>query len=472
MTTRLNLGSRGLDEHAARGWARAARGRTVSDLVRFVRHPSVSGDRRAARRCAGWLATHLRSLGLRSAEVVATRGNPAVIAEWRGAPGRATVLVYGHYDVQPPDPIARWTTPPYAGVVRDGAVVGRGACDDKGQLMAHVKAIESWLSACGALPCNVVCLFEGEEEIGSPQLPALLRAHRRRLRSDVAVVSDTTMRGPSRPALTYSLRGVLSLEILVRAAPGDLHCGIFGGTVPNAAQELCTLIASLADRSGRVAVPGFYDDVANASAAERAFMAEQGPSEAELSRAAGTRTDVGEPGFSPYERATIRPSMAVNGLVGGYQGRGVKAVIPSRAGAKVTFRLVPDQDPGRVYRLVSAHLARVAGRNVGVSVRPLVRARPAAVPRRHPAMIAAAKAYACGFGRPPMLIRSGGTVPVVDHIQRFLGTPVVMMGFALPADRMHSPNERFPISRYAQSIDTSICFLAEVGRRVPPRTEQ
>ena len=472
MTTRLNLGTRGLSEHAARGWARTARGRTVTDLVRFVRHPSVSGDRPAARRCAAWLATHLHTLGLRSAEVVPTRGNPAVIAEWRGAPGRPTLLVYGHYDVQPPDPIGRWTTPPYGGFVRDGAVVGRGACDDKGQLMAHVKAIEAWLEACGALPCNVVCLFEGEEEIGSPQLPALLRAHRRRLRSDVAVVSDMTMRGPGRPALTYSLRGVLSLEIEVRAAPHNLHCGIFGGTVPNAAQELCNLVASLADRSGRIAVPGFYDDVAPASDTERTFMAAQGPSATELSRAAGTATNFGEPGFSPYERATIRPSMAVNGIDGGYQGPGVAAVIPSRAGAKVTFRLVPDQDPGRVCRLVSEHLTGVAGRGVAVSVRPLARARPTAVPRRHPAMVAAANAYACGFGRRPALIRSGGTVPVVDHIQRFLGTPVVMMGFALPADRMHSPNERFPISRYAQSIDTSICFLAEVGRRVPARANQ
>ena len=466
MTNRLNLG-------AARGWARGARGRTVGDLVRFVRHPSVSDDRQAARRCAAWLATHLRSLGLRSAEVVVTGGNPAVIADWRGAPGRPTVLVYGHYDVQPPGPSARWTTPPYAGAVRDGAVVGRGACDDKGQLMAHVKAIEAWLSACGALPCNVVCLFEGEEEIGSPQLPALLRAHRGRLRSDVAVVSDTTMRGPSRPALTYSLRGLLSLEILVRTAPRDLHCGIFGGTVPDAAQELCRLVASLADGSGRIAVPGFYDDVASASVGERAFMAAQGPSEVELSRAAGRRTDFGEPGFSPYERATIRPSIAVNSLAGGYQGRGFEAVIPSRAGAKVTFRLVPDQDPRRVCRLMSEHLGRVAGRGVNVSVRPVMHAsRPTAVPRRHPAVAAAANAYACGFGHRPLLIRSGGTVAVVDHIQRILATPVVMMGFALPADRMHSTNERFPISRYAQSIDTSICFLAEVGRRVRPRTDR
>ncbi|QDV36211.1 dipeptidase [Tautonia plasticadhaerens] len=456
-----------MDDAVARAlaYAKAARPGFVAQLKDFVRIPSVSADPRHAadvRRCADWLARDLRRIGMPRVRVIATPRNPIVYADWLGAPGRPTVLIYGHYDVQPADPPDAWRTPPFEPTVRGDDLFGRGASDDKGPLFAHVKALESFLRTRGTPPVNIRCLFDGEEEIGSPNLVPWLARHRRALASDLAVISDTRMLGPDRPAMTYSLRGSLGLELEVRGPRRDLHSGAFGGAVHNPLQALCEILARLHHPDGRVAVPGFYDRVRPVGPDERSFMARRGPSDARILRDAGVDRPWGEPGYSLHERTTIRPALTINGLSGGYQGPGGKAVIPASAVAKVGIRLVPDQDPGEISRLVRRHIARLAPPTVRVAVRTLQRARPVHLVHRHPGFQAAAIAYRRGFGTVPVLLRSGGTIPVVDALQSILCTPCILMGFALPDDRMHAPDEKLHLPTFGRAIATCIHFLAEV----------
>jgi acetylornithine deacetylase/succinyl-diaminopimelate desuccinylase-like protein len=452
-------------------FARAHRDRFLAELKSFVRIPSVSAEPVHAgdiRRCASWLARHLEQIGMARVRIIPTPRHPIVQAAWRKAPGRPTVLVYGHYDVQPAESVSAWRTPPFEPTVVGNDLFGRGACDDKGQLFCHVKAIEAYLATGRALPVNVVCLFEGEEEIGSPHLQEFLARHRRAIRADVAVMSDTRILGPDHPALTYALRGGLAFELDVHGPAHDLHSGNFGGAVHNPLQALCELVARLHDASGRVAVPGFYDQVRAVGPEERAAMARAGPTEASLLRNAGVRAGWGERGYSALERTTIRPALTINGLAGGYQGTGGKAVIPARATAKLSVRLVPDQDPYTIKRLIRAHLSRIAPPTVQITVRFHSAARPALIDRRHPAMRAAAIAYARAFGAKPVYLRSGGTIPVVDML-RSLEIPTVLMGFALPDDRMHGPNEKFHLPNFRRGIEACIHFLAEVASTTAPR---
>jgi acetylornithine deacetylase/succinyl-diaminopimelate desuccinylase-like protein len=457
----------------ALAYARAHRVRFLAELKRLVRFPSVSAQSRHAadvRACAGWLAGHLKGIGMAGARVIATPRHPIVYAEWNGAPGRPTVLIYGHYDVQPADPLQEWTTPPFEPAVRGGHLYGRGACDDKGQLFCHVKALEAYLQTAGRLPVNVKCLFEGEEEIGSPNLKPFLERCRRALAADAAVMSDTRMLAADRPALTYSLRGGLGLELEVTGPRRDLHSGTFGGAVHNPLQALCEIIAGLHDAAGRIAIPGFYGRVRLHAPAERAFMERAGPPDAKILADAGVSRGWGEPGWSIYERTTIRPSLAVTGVTGGYQGEGSKAVIPARATAKLNFRLVPDQDPRQIEILVRRHLARVTPPTVRSRVVARLRARPAEIDRRHPVVRAAARAYRCGFGAAPVFLRSGGSIPVVDAFREVLGIPTALMGFALPDDRIHAPDERFHLLNFERGIATCLAFLAEMAAvRFPVR---
>jgi acetylornithine deacetylase/succinyl-diaminopimelate desuccinylase-like protein len=439
-----------------------------------VRFPSISAQPAHAadvRRCAAWLAKHLQRIGLQNVRVIATPRHPLVYADWRHAPGKPTVLIYGHYDVQPVDPVRAWSVPPFGAVIRAGNLYGRGACDDKGQLFAHVKALETHLRKRGRLPVNVKCLFEGEEEIGSPNLLPFLARHRRALAADVAVMSDTPMITPDRPAITYALRGGLGGELTVRGPAHDLHSGHFGGAVHNPLQALCEIISRLHDDSGHVAIPGFYDRVRNWPAMERNFMSRNAPSARELLRLAGLQRGWGEAEFTPHERRTIRPALTVNGLTGGYQGPGGKGVIPAFASAKLSFRLVPDQDPREIAELFRRHLARSAPPAVRCSVRFGLSAKPAEVDRRHPAVRAAAAACAAAFGKAPAFLRSGGTIPVVSAFQDVLGVPTVLMGFTPPDARIHAPNERFPLATFYKAIAACTRFLDEVGRtvRVAPR---
>ena len=451
---------------AAKILTRGNHARFIRELQEFVRIPSVSSDPRRAgevRRCAQWLAAQLRHAGLRRVRVLPTARHPIVYAEWLGAPRRPTVLIYGHYDVQPAEPSADWKSPAFGAEIRDGFLHGRGASDDKGQLFTHVKALETLLQTRGRLPVNVKCLFEGEEEIGSPNLPAFLARNRRALHADAAVMSDTRMLTPDQPALTYSLRGQLALEIEVRGPDHDLHSGNFGGAVHDPLQALCEIVAKLHDPRGRIAIPGFYSRVRDWGETEREFLARTGPSDDEILREAGARTEWGEPGFSIYERLTVRPSLAITGLRGGHGGPGPKGVIPSVAAAKLSFRLVPDQVPTDIERLVRAFVARVAPPTVRVKITPQISSPPALIDRTHPAMRAAATAYRRVFGRAPAWLRSGGSIPVVHEFQRRFGIPTILLGFASPGDNLHGPNEKFSLKNFARGIHTSIAFLEELG---------
>jgi acetylornithine deacetylase/succinyl-diaminopimelate desuccinylase-like protein len=332
--------------HEALAYARAVGRRFVAELTEFTRFPSVSAQPEHAedvKRCALWLAEHLRTVGLTHARVIPTRRHPIVYADWLDAPGHPTVLLYGHYDVQPPDPLNEWQTPPFEPTIRGNDLFGRGASDDKGQMFVHVKALESYLHTNGRLPINVKCLFEGEEEIGSANLKAFLFQNTSALAADVAVMSDMPMLAPDRPALTYAMRGALSLELEIRGQEVDLHSGNFGGAVHNPLQTLSEIIASLHNRDGRVMIPGFYDHVRRLHEKERAYMTRVGPSDRQILQDARAERGWGEHGYTLYERITIRPALTVNGIVGGYQGPGVKAVIPARATAKInlTFPFLP-----------------------------------------------------------------------------------------------------------------------------------
>lgn len=452
----------------ALAYARGNRQRFEDELAALIRFASVSAQPRRAddmAKCAAWLACHLRSVGLEHVQVIPTLRHPIVHAGWHGEPRAPTVLIYGHYDVQPAEPLEKWRSPPFEPIVRGNDVYGRGASDNKGQMFVHVKAIESFLKTVGALPVNVTCLFEGEEEIGSLNLPSFLAANQNTLAADCAVVSDMQIPGPNRPAITYALRGGLSVEVEAQGPRRELHSGVFGGAIYNPLQALCEMIARLHDRQGRIGIPGFYDRVRQWGARERAYMREVGPSNARILHDAGATGAWGEFGYSLYERTTIRPALTVSGIIGGYQGPGVKAAIPTHAIAKLNFRLAPDQDPDEIDQLFREYVIRITPRSLQTRVRTLMRAKPALIDRAHPAIVAAARAYHQAFGAPTVFLRNGGTIPVVNLIHDILETPVVLMGFGLPDDRIHGPNEKFHLPNFHKGIETSIWFLAEMGAR-------
>jgi acetylornithine deacetylase/succinyl-diaminopimelate desuccinylase-like protein len=450
----------------ALAYARVHRQRFLGELKEFIRFPSISAQPRHAEdvaSCAEWLAEHLRRIGLDEVRTVPTRRHPIVFARWRGAPDRPTVLIYGHYDVQPADPLRDWRSPPFEPTLRGDNLFGRGACDNKGQMLIHAKALEAYLQTGRALPVNVTCLFEGEEEIGSPHLLPFVARNRRALAADAVLMSDTVMLAPDRPAITYATRGALYLELVLHGPGHDLHSGNYGGVVLNPLQALSEIIARLHDGTGRIAIPGLYRRVRRWSAAERARMAHFGPSDEAILEDALSERGWGEPGYSLYERLTLRPALTVNGLSGGYQGPGGKGVIPARAAAKLSFRLVADQDPEEIERLVRAQIARLTPPGVRASLRTLARAKPALVDPGHPAVRAAIAACGKGFGTAAALLRSGGTIPVVSTFQELLGAPTVLMGFALPDDNMHAPNEKFHLPIFNDGIASVIWFLAAIG---------
>jgi len=441
------------------------RSRFVAELKDFIRFPTVSAQPEHAgdlKRCAKWLAEHLRWIGLKNVRVIPTAGHPIVYADWLQKPALPTVLIYGHYDVQPPDPLDEWHSPPFDPVVLGEQLYGRGASDDKGQLFTHIKALEAYLTTAGVIPVNVRCIFEGEEEIGSPNLTAFLRRNKKALNANVAVMSDTRMLAPDRPALTYAMRGALSVEVEIQGAAQDLHSGNYGGAIHNPLQALCEMVASLHNSEGRIMIPGFYERVRQWSDDERMLMARSGPSDENILGDATAKAGWGEPGYTLYERTTIRPALTINGITGGYQGPGGKAVIPARAAVKLNFRLVPDQDPLEIDKLFRKHIARLTPNTVTSEVRTSLTAQPALIDRTHPALRAAAVAYVAGFGRAPAFLRSGGSIPIVNSIQEIFGIPTVLMGFALPDDRMHAPNEKFHLPNFYHGIATSIHFLNEI----------
>jgi len=427
------------------------RDRFVDDLKAVLRIPSVSAKaehKSDCARCAKHIADHLKSLGMTRVEVVPTAGHPVVYAEWLGAPGRPTALLYGHYDVQPPEPMELWTTPPFEPTLRDGKLYARGAVDDKGQVYMHLKAIEAYMKVQGKLPINLKVVIEGEEEVGSEHLERFLRERRDQLDADVIIVSDTAMLGPDQPALTYGLRGICYTQVEVTGPSKDLHSGHFGGAVMNPANALCGIIAALKDDNGRITVPGFYDRVRELSAAERRTLNALPFDEAGFIAESGSPIAWGEKGFTTLERTSIRPTLDVNGMWSGYTGEGSKTVLPFFAAAKVSMRLVPDQDPAEVFRAFTDHVMRLAPEGVTVRILDQHTAPPFLTAPDHPVLEAARRALKRAWTKPPVMIREGGSIPVMATFQQTHGLPSILMGFGLDDDQVHSPNEKFSLSSF------------------------
>ncbi len=439
----------------------------ISQLSSFIRIPGVSAEPKHKNdilACAKWLDDHLKSIGLEHVRIIPTQKHPIVFADWMHAPGKPTLLIYGHYDVQPVDPLNEWKDDPFSGIVKDGYIYGRGSSDDKGQLFAHVKALEYFLKQGGKIPVNIKCVFEGEEEIGSPGLKEMIQQSPQWLKADVCVVSDMSIPSPEQPAITYSLRGMLSLELEVRGQKQDLHSGTFGGAVYNPLQALCGIIASLHDKNGKIAIPRFYDHVKEKSREEKAYMHVNGRSDGDILRDAGADCGWGESGYSIYERIAARPSLSVNGIKSGYQGEGPKAIIPSLASAKLSFRLVQGQDPDHIEKLFRQYILTITPGCLTVNVRKVASARPVVINPDNPYIKSAVRAYEKSFKQEVKLTGSGGTIPIVNLLHENLQMPVVMMGFALPDDNPHGPNERFLLANFQKGIVTSIYFMEELSK--------
>ncbi|MBS3934448.1 MAG: dipeptidase [Truepera sp.] len=443
-------------------YLRANQQRHLNELLDFLRIPSVSTDssrQGEVRRAAEFVTDRLTELGF-EAQRFETPRHPVVVARYRISDSATTVLVYGHYDVQPPEPLALWTSPPFEPVVEDGLIVARGASDDKGQLYAHIKGAEALLATTGTLPVNLTFLIEGEEEIGSPNLTPFIEAHRELLAADVVLISDGAMVAPDTPTITYGLRGLAYVDVVVRGAGRDLHSGAYGGGAPNAINALAKIIAQLHDEQGRVTVPGFYDAVLELTDTEREAFRQVPFDEAHFKREAGLAATPGELGYTLLERLWARPTLDCNGIGGGFQGEGAKTVIAAEARAKISCRLVPNQDPHDIAAKLAAHLKSLAPPGVEVAVTELHGALPALTPLEAPAVKAAAQALAAVFGRPAVFARTGGTIPVVSTFQELLGAQVVMVGLGLESDKAHSPNEKFDLINYYRGIEVSAALLA------------
>ena len=437
--------------------------RFVSDLMGALRIPSVSTDparKDDCRRCAEHFAGALKRVGMSRAEVVPTNGHPVVYAEWLGAPGKPTVLLYGHYDVQPPEPLELWKTPPFEPQLRDGKLFARGAVDDKGQVYMHVNAIDAHFQVNGKLPVNLKLVLEGEEECGSEHLEGFLTGRRHELGADVIVVSDTAMLGPDQPALTYSLRGILYTQIDVQGPGHDLHSGHFGGALQNPANALAAIIAALKDGDGRITVPGFYDRVRALSPAERESLKSVPFDERGFLAESGAPAPAGERGYTTLERISARPTLDVNGIWGGYPGAGAKTVLPAKAHAKVSMRLVADQDPADLFPRFEAYVKRVAPPGVTVEVHDLHSCRPFLSDPSHPMLESARRALARAWPKPPAMIREGGSIPVMATFQQVLDLPSILMGFGLDDDNVHAPNEKISLSSYHGGT-RSVAYLYE-----------
>lgn len=443
-------------------YAQSHRESFVEELKSFLRIPSVSTDpayQEGIRRAADFLKQRLEEAGFERVEVVPTGGHPVIYAEWMAAgEGAPTVLVYGHYDVQPPDPLELWETPPFEPTVRGDYLYARGVADDKGQLYTHLKAAEAWRATVGHPPVNLKCLFEGEEEIGSVHLEPFIREHRDLLAADVAVISDSHILRPDLPAILYGLRGLAYVEITVSGPAHDLHSGSYGGAVHNPLHALAAMIAALHDEEGRITVPGFYDKVRPLTAEEREELARIPFDREAWLKETGVPTDWGDPAYTIIERTSARPTLDLNGMWGGYIGEGAKTIIPARAHAKISMRLVPDQEPEEIGHLLVDYLKAIAPPTVRVEARILHGASAALIERHSPAMEAAADAYEAGFGARPVFMREGGSIPVVTTFQEVLGLQPVLMGFGLPDDGIHAPNERFYLPNFYRGIQTVLAF--------------
>ena len=443
----------------------ANRDRFEEDLCELLRIPSISTDAEYApevRRAGEWMHSQFLALGLES-EIIETEGHPIIYAESPPIEGAPTALVYGHYDVQPPDPLDEWISPPFEPTVRDGDVYARGATDDKGQMLTHIKSAEAWIEACGSLPLNLVYLIEGEEEVGSENLEKYIASDPEKLACNCVVISDTSQFGPGQPAITYGLRGIAYYELRLHGPSQDLHSGTFGGAVTNPANALSRILSQLVDADGKIQVPGFYDDVVPLTTREREGFQALSFSEQRFQDLVGVDDTSGESGFSTLERRCARPSFDVNGIWSGYQGEGAKTVLPAKATAKFSFRLVPNQNPQEVTKSLETFLQTLIPPGIRMELVDLHGAPGVVVPLDSPYIEASARAIEHGFGTSPVYIREGGSIPIVSSFASQLGAESLLLGWGQNDDNMHSPNEKFSLADYHRGIRTSACLWAELA---------
>ncbi len=452
----------------ARRYSREQAERFRHELHEMLRIPSLSGDPAHAgdiRRMAEWLANHMRELGLDNVAVMPTAGHPVVYGEWLGAGvDQPTMLVYGHYDVVPALMEDGWHTDPFEPVEKDGKIYARGATDDKGQLFIHVKALESYLKTAGRAPINVKFLLEGEEEVSSPNLVPFIKENLDLLSADLCVISDSSMRSIDEPAILHSLRGMTYVEMEVHGPTDDLHSGLWGGAAHNPALALVEILGKLYNPDNTIAVPGFYDDVVPLTTEERAMIAKTDLTEEQYKASTGVPAIWGDAHYNIRERIAARPTLDINGMWSGWTGPGPKTIIPSKASAKFSSRLVGNQDPDKIFELIKSYIESITPPTVTVDVRLLTTGKAALFPFDTPEMKAASRAYEEGWGATPIFTRGGGSIPVVAEIADLMGIPVVMMGYGLDDDGLHSPNERFSIEMFHRGIETAIVYLDELAR--------
>ncbi|UCE24312.1 MAG: dipeptidase [Candidatus Zixiibacteriota bacterium] len=438
----------------------------MTELFQFLRFPSVSAKsehKKDMRECAGWLKSHLSAIGFKS-RVYPTGGHPVVYAEYTSSKQAPTILYYGHYDVQPPEPLELWKSGPFAPEVREGYIYARGVADDKGQTFCHIKGLEAVLKSTGSLPINVKMLIEGEEEVASENLTAFIRKNRQMLKCEVAVISDTAQFGHEYPAVTFGLRGVAFVEVSVYGPNRDVHSGSFGGAIANPINVLAGMIAQLHDKNGKIAIPGFYKDVKPITKWEKTQFRRLPFNEANYKKALGVPALHGEKGFSTFERAWSRPTCDVNGIKGGYQGEGGKTIVPSVASCKITMRLVPNQNPNDICNKAERYLRKIAPKSVRVQVIKHGGATPVVVPTDGPWLDAAARAIKTGFGKAPVFMKEGGSIPIVADFKKILEINTVLIGFSQHNDNVHSPNERLRLKDFERGCKTGAAIPDEFAK--------
>jgi acetylornithine deacetylase/succinyl-diaminopimelate desuccinylase-like protein len=443
------------------------RERYLEELKAFLAIPSISALPEHAddvKRCANWCADEMRRIGMQHVKLVDTPGNPVVYGDWLGAAGAPTILFYGHYDVQPVDPLELWESPPFEATVRDGEIYARGSADDKGQVFMHFKAIEAHLRQNHALPVNMKIILEGEEEVGSVNLDNFIRDHKSELGADVVVISDSPMFARGVPSICYGLRGLVYFQIDLRGSSTDLHSGSFGGAVVNPAFALAHLLAQMKDRGGRVKVPGFYDDVVALQEEERQAWAALPYNEKQYKKDFGIPKVFGETGYTTLERTWARPTFEVNGLLSGFTGEGAKTVLPAVAMAKVSMRLVPNQTPDKIAELFEAHLRDISPKTVELKITRMHGGKPWMTSYDNPFVQAAGRAIERGFGRKPVFTREGGSIPVVSTFQEELGLPSVLFGVGLPDENAHAPNEKLDVANFHGGIISAAFLYEEIAR--------
>jgi acetylornithine deacetylase/succinyl-diaminopimelate desuccinylase-like protein len=440
--------------------------RFIEELKEFLRIPSISNNaenKKDVLHCARYVADQLKQIGMQQVEVFPTSGHPIVYGEWLGATGQPTILFYGHYDVQPVDPLNLWTSGPFEPTIRDGEIFARGAADDKGQVMMNLKGVEAHLKSQGRLPVNVKFLIEGEEEVGSANLDYFIAAHKELLEADVVLISDTPMFDRGVPSICYGLRGLVYFQIDLKGSNTDLHSGSFGGAVINPNFALAQMIASLKNSDGQITIPGFYDDVAPTSLSEKEGLSRLPFDPEKYRRSLGAPALFGEKGYSLLERIWVRPTLEVNGMCGGFIGEGAKTVIPALAMAKISMRLVPNQDPETIANLFEGHIAKITPPSVELTVTRMHGGKAWVASIDHPAMQAASRAFEKGFGKRPVFVREGGSIPVVATFAEILGLPSVLMGIGLPDENAHAPNEKLDLHNFQHGIVSSAHFFHEMA---------